>query len=155
MIKYRYQQEVFGVPRLSSSNSVESASSGNFTSSSNSSVLVTNQSQSIYTNGNPVMMLLQPDGSSNTSWISSTGHNGSGIQQITLKILRDGADIGDFTIGVENSADVARDLTFYIPTQLIHIDIPPAGLHTYSLYGLTPQGSFNIAYCNLLIVELT
>lgn len=104
-----------------------SSSSGSISSTTSTTyVNLINQSAAIVTSGRPVMVNLQPDASGNVSFI---GINGLGSDICTLALFRDTSILlGQWQILFFTASG---SFTLHIPTNLIFIDIPSAGSHTY------------------------
>jgi len=109
----------------SAGNYAISSSCGFFATTSASPVAVTNLSVSLATLGNPVMVMVQPDG---TAQPSTTGSYIGGINQDTsIWIYRDGSVIYEFILFTAGSS-------FCSIPMLQFLDVPSAASHTYAIY---------------------
>lgn len=103
-----------------------SGSSGTFATSSTSPVNVTGLSTTITTNGRPVLVMLQPDGTAESQFGPQSGTSAG---PAIIQILRDGTPIGiyEILINVNGSFD-------YLPCSSVQIlDVPSAASHTYTV----------------------
>lgn len=111
-----------------------------FSSTSSSYVQVTNLAIAIVTTGRPVLIMMQPDGSSTGCDISS------GSNSIEIIIQRNGStNIGAWFL---NSSSI-------LPLQFNFIDTPAATNNSYNVYAKSLTGSaFSINYYTLVAFEL-
>lgn len=116
-----------------------SSSCGNYTTTSGTISQVTNLSVSLTTNGNPVMILIQPDGSSNAANIDAP----SG-QELTMVIVRGATTIATYSIAALKT-----------PTSIQMLDTPSAGTYTYSVgMSSTFGGAVGVSYSVLVAYEI-
>jgi hypothetical protein len=118
-----------------------SASTGNFSTASATPVDVTNATVTITTTGRPVLLFLQPDGSTTLdASVRSTG-----AAAVTVVLLRDGTTIARMAVGDSN-----------VPVGAVQfLDVPAAGTYSYKLQANTPgAGSVVITYSKLVAYEL-
>jgi hypothetical protein len=124
-------------------NSITSASCGTFSDSSGVAVPVTNLSVSITTAGNPVQLMLQPDGSANIS------NFGADLPpSASILFYRDGSPL---------AATVVADFSFAGGIAFSFVDnAPTAGSHTYDVYvNSSGFGSgVDVNWCTLNVTEL-
>jgi hypothetical protein len=113
-----------------------SSSCGNFSTSSDSFVDVTNLSVSITTLGRPVMVFLQPVADSNIY----TPNDGS--VNAKIRITRDGVEISQFTI-----TGYSASYAFYTPSMLT-MDVVAAGSYNYKLQAIVENLTNKSVYIN-------
>jgi hypothetical protein len=123
----------------------QSASSGNFGTSSTSPVNVTNLSVTITTSGRPVDVFLQPDG-------SGVSYLNANADTMTLKVLRGGTPIASYLIKNQTS----NDITY--PPSVFFMDAGIAGSASTYTYTVQIQsgggGGVGIAFATLNAYEL-
>lgn len=147
------RQEFFSVPRTSPNNIAISSSSSTFSTNSSSYVAVTNLSNGLVCNGVPVLIGLIPDGSSNSAYIGASGAANS-TQETFIQILRDGSAIYTSLVGSLDTDNPGTNSIYTAPTSVLFIDIPQAGLHTYSIQIKNANGTSYVYYCKLVTLEL-
>ena len=110
---------------------VASVSTGGFSTSSATYVDVTNATITITTTGRPVVLLLQPDGTSNAAYVGTFGAT-SASSTAFFKMLRAGSDLAVFSLKATGTD--GTDTYDNVPPGLIHyVDVVGAGTYTYKL----------------------
>jgi hypothetical protein len=124
-----------------------SASSGAFTTSSNFAVDVTNLTVTITTTGRPVVLVVQPDG---TSPIAAFEAYGTGDSAGTVKFLRGASTIAEF---LAPTATVSA--TASLPA-LLFVDAVAAGTYTYKVQAFSTNvvGVLHLSNAVLMAYEL-
>lgn len=139
-----------------SSYAVSSSMPSNFFSTTSTSyVSVTNLSVTITTNGRPVLVALNPSGGTVRAYFYATNSNGtSGNPGAAVKIVRDGSDIGHFSIDSTTAAFAAQQ----IPASSIQLidTTASAGIHTYTvtLACLQLTSTATLQGCVLVAIQL-
>ncbi len=133
------------LPKMAAPNMVVTASSGSFTNSSISAVLVTNLSATITTSGKPVSISFQAD---NSSSFSSIGQNGINT---LFYIVIDGSFLTNY--GFQLNSGGFHSIP---PGCLNYIDPAPSpGVHTYELWNSNNSGaSTNVTGVVMVVREL-
>lgn len=115
-----------------------SSSSGSFTTTSTSFVDVTNLSVSITTTGRPVIVMVIDDGA-NTSQSLIGCQTAFGVAAITASciftIIRDaaGTPVSIYTSSLQISGASSTVIGIFQPVNIIYMDVPSAGAHTYKV----------------------
>lgn len=126
--------------------SAVSASSGDWSTTSNTFVPVPPLTVDLVTSGSrPVLVNLVPDGSAGNYPGLSTP---SGM---VLKLLRDGVEIGGATFYAGTDAAMSVAPGFQV------IDFPPSGTHTYAIQVArltSPSAGVRVKYCRVVAIEL-
>jgi hypothetical protein len=130
-----------------------SASSGAFTTSSSSYVVVTNLSFSFTTTGRPVMVLLINDGSGNDSEFDIL-RSGSDIAIGAVRFMRN--SVAQASYRVRNAATGVSGIGIGCATPPYFFDeSPPAGSNSYEVQvKMVTAGTFAVAYFKLVAYEL-
>lgn len=129
-----------------------SASCGNFSTTSSSSVAVTNLSVTLTTSGRPVMVMMISDGSSATSLLQANNSSAGGtISQI--QIFRGGSILSN---PVFYSQDAGASTTASWPvSSVLYLDVVAAGTYTYSISAVNSLGdNFVVRNAKLVAYEL-
>lgn len=127
-----------------------SNSSGNYSTTSGSYTPVTNMSVTITTTGRPVLIFLQPDGTTNVGGISASANS---FAETSFKLFRGATLVALFNYQLNVSSSL-----FLCPSQIFALDTPSAGTYTYSLQvqvagtGGTPNAA--VFYCVMVAYEL-
>jgi hypothetical protein len=126
-----------------------SSSSGTDATFTNTSFAdITNLTVTITTTGRPVIIAMQPDGTTNgATWAEQA----LGNQTMAVRLLRGASEIARWTNQVPSGAGVPPNL----PANLWYLDAPAAGTYTYKLQGqTTPSGTYSVLNCVLVAYEL-
>jgi len=133
---------------------VKSSSTGSFSTSSTSDTDVTNASVTLTTTGRPVMIYLEPDGTTSAATLGLTEPNGVG-PNATFRLVRDVSTqvaITGLSYDWINGA-VAQDLN--IPPGCIHFfDDVAAGTFTWKLTARVSTGTFTVSVENSRLVAV-
>lgn len=125
-----------------------SASSGVFAVSPKGSwVDIPNLTITITTNGRPVVLCLNPDGTGNPSSLQIGTGAGGGASGL-IRFLRDGNEVSQQKIG----ASIASSNVTYPSTTVSCIDVPAAGTHTYKVQAQIYNGAGYTFDVNLVIL---
>lgn len=124
-----------------------SSSSGNFSSTGLIYTDVTSLTVTITTTGRPVMLMLQPDGTSSTYTPYVIGN---GSTNGTMKIVRDASDVAFCTCPLGGNGEPS----FF--NLLPYIDAPVAGTYTYKIQVVVSGAATtaNVLYQKLVAYEL-
>ncbi len=132
-----------------------SSSSGTFSSGSGTYTAVTNLSVTITVTGNPVVLMLVPDGDTTSGHecqfqVDSSSETGAA----SLEFLEGSTVIGQYR-SVESDS-VISTVSQYLPCSSInHFYVPSAGTYTYTVKGKVTTGSaFSVIYAKLVAYEL-
>lgn len=129
-----------------------SASCGNFNTSSGIFTNVTNLSISLATTGRPVEIKLIPDGGSSSSFIEVDGNTGTA--EGDFKILRNGSDLALFNLQSLTGSGSATELRVP-PSNINYVDRPSNGTQTYVLQARINTGSsITVFNCTLMAYEI-
>ncbi len=121
-----------------------SPSCGAYSNGSGTQQQVNNLSVTITTVGNPVYILLMPDGSSGSSYLQSTAPGG-GIAATTFFIYRGATDIAQFQVGLSGTASGDVQVP---PGCIAYYDAVGAGTYTYTIQSL----SSGTTYVNFVVL---
>lgn len=133
-----------------------SASCGAYSTSSGTTVDVTNLSVTITTSGRPVAITLIPDEStagSDASYIQ--GNTTTGVVLFKLRIVRDSTTIYQSAITHQNDASGPTLYVGVPPGALFHIDPVASGTYVYKIQAENDIGSLvRVNNCKLVAYEL-
>jgi hypothetical protein len=121
-----------------------SSSSGSFSTTSTSPVSVFSSPATATVTGRPVMVIVQGDGSSGQSSITSIG---GGYSQY-LQLVRDSTTL--YLYPTVSSGTYAG----YIPSIVFLDTTATAGLHSWELKAYVSNGSITVMNCQLVVYEL-
>lgn len=148
LVDYAEAMRLGGSPQLS-------LSSGSFSTSSITYVDVTNLTLTLTastTGVRPVLLAL-------VSEVGQVGALGMTLPatsnfSLNVRLLRDGADIGTFTLQASNQGAGSQTFRFSLP--FLGIDAPPAGAHTYKVQVLVTNATAgaSVTTCQLLAYVL-
>lgn len=135
---------------------VVSSSSGGFSTSS-APIAVTNLSCAITTSGRPVVIMLVPDGSGNSSAVGPNAFNaGTGNASGTILVNRDGSPIARSLF--QSDGEISEtNIGFRAPPGTISaFDVVGAGSYVYtvSVGFVSNSTTFYCTYCKLVVYEL-
>lgn len=130
-----------------------SGSSGAFASSSASYVDITNLSVTITTTGNPVVLMIVPDGSGNAAFLDIQNSTGAATSQFNY--VRASTIIAENSFSWAETGAVIVALDVELPVSA-HIMFDPvgAGTYTYKMQGRQSSGSFQVNYVKLVAYEI-
>ena len=129
-----------------------SSSSGTFSMSSTSYADVTNLTVTITTTGRPVLIFMQPDGSTNSDSSSIRQSFNAGGGSLFVRILR-GASVISQTKLTGDSVESSPD---WAPSSIYFMDVVAAGTYTYKIQIRTTNASAAavVPYCVLAAYEI-
>ena len=134
----------------------KSTSSGTFSTSSSTLTDVTNVSTTITTTGRPVMVFLEPDGTTNPAELKSSRSASTNSAQYA--ILRDATTVGQAEITVDGVSSSGSSSLSHSPSGFMVIDDVAAGTYTYKLQAkVATTGSMpsvEVNYVRIVAVEL-
>lgn len=136
--------------KLPTLNYAITGSSGTFSHSTSTVTAVTNLSTSFTTNGRPVMMFLQPDGSIASSGVG-TGNASTNVES-KIYFYRDGAEIAEFNVTTYNTSTSFS--IFFPPGGYVYIDEPSAGTYTYDVRVAATLQTIQMLRLKFVVVEL-
>jgi hypothetical protein len=131
---------------------IASTSTGLFSTTSATYVDVTNATLSITTTGRPVMIFLQPDGTSNPALLS--GFSTTPTSDVEFKLMRDSTDLSVLRVGAlaTGSTQIGASVP---PGSMLFLDAPAAGTYTYKLQAKgAASDTASVYYCKLAAFEL-
>jgi hypothetical protein len=130
-----------------------SASCGNFSTNNSIPGGVTNLSVTITTTGRPVMVLIQPDGTGNSSSFYLSAGGTTTLLSGNIFIIRDSTTT---LVATNLQADFISTTgpSYSFPATLTYLDTPSAGTHTYIVEANTTSTVLGITYCVLVAYEL-
>jgi hypothetical protein len=139
-------------PTASAGEVAYSGSSGLFTTSSTTPVLITNQTVTLTTTGNPIFIGLLQDGTGGpTGYVAASG---SSSGSATFYIKNGGSILVSVGLAIGTSGSFS---SVYVPPGSINtIDFSGAGTYTYTLEVSVPLSSYTaqVSYCRLVAYEL-
>jgi hypothetical protein len=128
---------------------------GSFTTSSGSFVPVTGLSVTITTSGRPVMVFLQPDGTTSSGLLGITSSSITTQATGSLNVKRGATLVFTMTVG---GPITSASAPLFFPLGLMLLDTPSAGTYTYAVQAATFAGagtpSFSINDSVLVAYEL-
>lgn len=134
-------------PKLAALGQVISSSSGAYSTTSTSTVAITNLSVSITTSGRPVILMAIPDGATNGSEFRAS--SGSTAPTVIVSWFRGASDIADFLLRSSVAGVTGVQAGGFMPVQ--YFDPVAAGTYTYTLRATCASGS-SFAATNIKIV---
>lgn len=114
-------------------------SSGTFTTTSGSSVLITNQSLTVTTSGKPVMLMFQPDGSTTPGYVSPNGY---------VEIVNN--TLG-YTVGRAETSGIGAVTSFCV---LDCVNNNPAAAYQYTVQAAAAVGTLTVVNMRLVAYEI-
>lgn len=128
-----------------------SSSSASFTTSSTSYVDVTNLTVTITTTGQPVMLMLQSDGSGTQSYLAASK---TSTCSADIRFVRASSEVGSYHFG--NDAAPASSGWIIPSSSAQFVDVIGAGTYTYKIQAKITSGTANMNVINtkLLAYEL-
>lgn len=129
---------------LSAANlSISTSSSGSFSTTSGS--YVTAVSVSILTHGRPVLLVLQPHGTSILSYMGCSQPTGAVVNSnCTFSFFRGSSPLDggrQFTMAPNSANSSGSSSTIQVPMGLTYLDVPGAGTTVYSVKATTNNSS--------------
>ena len=117
----------------------KSSSTGSFNTASLTYVDVTNGDTALTTNGRPVRLYLEPDGSglSLLGGTAQTGGPGTPKVDISIKIIRDSTDIAEFNLQLNQAA--LGDIQYWPCGGVSFVDDVTSGTYTYKIQAKNNQ----------------
>jgi hypothetical protein len=125
-----------------------SSSSGTFSCSVDSFTPILNLSCSITTNGRPVCIFIQDDGTQNTNGSQGSYFNTTGTSA-TIILKRGTLAVSGFLI------ETIGAVSYTLPPCYRFIDTPPAGTYTYTFGAIVPSGTLYVYYAQCGAYEIT
>lgn len=136
---------------------VVSSSTGTFNNSGGGLVAVTNATVTITTTGNAVMLMLQPDGTSNVSLLVVANTSGAGFSDANWYWYRGGSAISSTLLNTEINSGTIQQI-IVPPGCLNYLDtsvIGSPGTYTYALYNNANSNQISEChYCKVIAFEL-
>lgn len=123
-----------------------SPSCGTFTTSASAYVVPTNMSVTITTGGSPVMLMIQPDGVSDSRLEPPSGTS----VPCFVSYFRGATQLGNYDCNAVNAGEISQ-----VITSVPYVDVVAAGTYTYT-FTINPrgQGTFTANYLVLVVYEL-
>lgn len=132
-----------------------SSSSGTFVTTSSSMVDITNLTVTITTTGRPVMLIVQPDGSSSFNTFGVGNSTNNSITLGGIQVVKDGTFISRYSLVVTPSASGGIAAQMVFPVMYLDTAGGGAGTYTYKIQGqVSPPGQLNAFHCVLVAYEL-
>lgn len=133
-----------------------SSSSSNPTTTSAIYADITNQIVTIVTTGRPVLILMQPDGSVNNSFLNSFVTAGTG-QGVNVQLMRDGSRICGWQFEIDSPSSGVNKIV--VPPSLVFLDNGAiAASHVYKfqyrVVTATNGSSFQVGFVKTVAYEL-
>ena len=118
----------------------KSTSSGTFTTASTTYVDVTNLSTTLTTNGRPVRLFLEPDGTNAATLGGQARSGGSGLTEVHVefKLVRDSTDIAEYKLEMDQAA--LSDVQYWPCSGIQFVDDVTSGTYTYKVQVQNVQG---------------
>lgn len=139
--------------KLSASNYVVSSSCGSFSTGA-SDIAVTNLSVTITTNGRPVQLSLQPDGTATNSFVGPINSASQATLDQIIFIKRDSTLIYQTELTNGNGSAIVTTAYLVPPGVVNFMDLPAAGTYTYSVRTTAVSGDSKFNNCVLVAREL-
>lgn len=136
-----------------------SSSCGSFSTSSKNLIDITNLSVTITTTGRPVMVVLVPDGSTDTSYVASHVTTQTANNIGCIAISRNGDIVFNNYLKYVSKLSIFTKVAYDIrmpPGSISVLDFVEAGTHNYKARARTlyDYGQTQALYCKLLAYEL-